>query len=198
MKKLIFSLFFVLPAVFVSAQTSQGNKIVGGSIAIDFNNNKEDVDGTVTDISSGNSFQFNPTFGYFVMDGLAVGAEIGFTTTKTEDDNDGDEFKSNSFTFGPFVKYYHESGAFGMGTFGFGSAKTKFTDGQDNSTNENKFGLFNWRLGVGYAAFLNDHVSVEPMLSYGSSRFKDKDAPVDFIDIYNSFTISVGLNIFLD
>ncbi|ELR73843.1 hypothetical protein C900_00007 [Fulvivirga imtechensis AK7] len=179
----------------VNAQTEKGSITAGGNISIDFEKEKFKSGSTTVDVGNNTSFTFNPLVGFFIMDGLAAGLEVNLQTSKFKSDDDTFESKFNAISIGPFVKYYHTSGAFGMGSIGFGSAKSESTN--NNNTNEAEFGLFTWRLGGGYALFLNDHVSLEPMLSYGSFVTKDKDSDQDEKDITNGFQISVGFHIFL-
>ena len=197
MRKLLLGILLIGFTVTANAQTGKGRVLVGGEVSFDFANEKTDVGGTVSTDGKNTSILFAPKFGYFFMDGLAVGAEITYLNNTFKPDGGGGDSKSNQLAFGPFVKYYLDNGIFGMGSFGLGTAKTEFPAGQ-GTTNTTKYGISNWRLGVGYAAFLNDNVSVEPMLSYGGNRLKNKDANPERIDISNSLTISVSLNIFLD
>lgn len=194
MKKLLLSIaavaFILAPAV---AQTEQGSIIAGGSVSLDLNSQKaEDPSGTSVDIGSSTNISFNPTFGYFVIDNLALGLEIGISSSKFESDDGTFESKNSVTAFGPFVKYYLDNGVFGMGSVGFGSANSEFTSG--GSTTSNDLSVFQWRIGVGYAAFLNEFVAVEPMVSYGSQSLTD-DA--DFKDIESGITIGAGFTIFI-
>jgi hypothetical protein len=197
MKKLLLGILLIGFTITGNAQTGKGRVLVGGEVSFDLANNKTDVGGTVSTDGKTTSILFAPKFGYFFMDRLVAGAEITFQSETFKPDGGGGDDKFNALAFGPFVKYYLDNGVFGMGSFGIGSAKTEFPTGQ-GTTNTTKYGISAWRLGVGYAAFLNDNISVEPMLSYGGDRLKNKDANPERIDITNSLTISVSLNIFLD
>ena len=114
MKKITLILFFVLPALAVNAQTEQGRAIVGGDVSFDFGTDKTDVGGTVSDDGKFTTINFSPRFGLFIMDGLAVGAEIVYQSYTFKPDGGGGDFKSNGFLFGPFVKYYLDNGLFGQ------------------------------------------------------------------------------------
>ncbi|UII30989.1 porin family protein [Fulvivirga ulvae] len=195
MKKTLLAVIMVAAVVsFAQAQTEQGSILAGGSVSMEFENNKRETGSTTVD--RGNSFyaSFNPNVGYFFMDGLAVGLELGVSSSTFKADQSDYESRNTSLSFGPFVKYYHKSNFFGLGSFAVGSAKSEV---DDNGTSEVKYGLFNWRLGAGYAVFLNDHVSLEPMLSYGSNTLKNKDADPEIKTLDNGLMISVGFQIFL-
>ncbi|GAA0894005.1 hypothetical protein GCM10009122_36850 [Fulvivirga kasyanovii] len=195
MKRTLLTVIIVAAvASFASAQTEQGRILAGGSFSMEFENNKVETGSTTVDRGNTFSASFNPNVGYFFVDGLAVGLELGITSSTFKADQSDYEERYSSLSFGPFVKYYHKSNFFGLGSFGVGSAKNEI---DDNGTSEVKYGLFNWRLGAGYAVFLNDNVSLEPMLSYGSDRRKNKDADPEVTVIDNDLMISVGFQIFL-
>ncbi len=198
MKNIRFYLVLILSLTIVhisSAQTDKGNMIVGGSLALDFDKDSREVAGNSIDFGNTTTLILSPTVGYFVIDGLVLGAEVSFQRSKFKPDQGDGESTSSLFTFGPFAKYYLDNGLFGMATMAFGSGKSEFNS--DGFSGESKIGIFSWRVGAGYAAFLNDNVSIEPMLSYGSLRREDKDADLETFDFDKSFTISVGFTIFL-
>lgn len=190
MKKTLLVLAAMFSAVFVQAQTEQGSMIVGGDISLDFQTNKVESGGNSVDVGKTNTIEFSPQFGYFISDGLAVGAEVLYQSITFKPDGGGNDTKASVVALGPFVKYYLDNGVFAQANFGFGSSKTDFGSGEVKSS------ITLWRIGAGYAAFLNDHVAVEPMLSYGSIQQKNKDTDVKDID--NGFMISVGFTIFLN
>ena len=190
MKKTLLIVAGLFCAVFANAQTEKGNMIVGGDVSMDFATNKAESGGTSVDVGKTTSIEVSPQFGYFVMDRLAIGAELSYQNETFKPDGGGNDDTFSLVALGPFAKYYLENGLFGQLNVGFGSAKF------DNGVNETKYSASAWRLGLGYAAFLNEHIAVEPMLSYGSDVLKNKDTDVKSID--NSFRISVGFTIFLN
>lgn len=175
----------------VQAQTKQGTFLAGGSLTLDFQKNKAEQGNTTVDLGNTNSVVINPTFGYFFMDGLSAGIQLGINSTKFKSNLNNQETTFTDWTVGPFVKYYHETNLFGMASVGFGTSKQK------TNNNENKDGIFQWRLGVGYAFFLNEHVAIEPMMSYGATNYKDNDTDPDSKSINNSFRLSGGIIIFI-
>ena len=196
--KRIFTLLTLMLALatFSFAQTEQGNFLVGGGASYSFDKNKFERGSTTTDVGKSSEISFNPNFGYFVINGLAVGLSINLNSSKFEAEDNGGEVKSSSVSFGPFVKYYHSSNFFGMAGFGVGSGRTEST-GPLGFTSESEWGVSNWIIGGGYAIFLNDNVSIEPMLSYGSVRVTDKDEDPEEVNIDNGLTFSIGFQIFL-
>ena len=196
MKQLIIIALITLSFSFTSySQTDKGNLIVGGSVSFDIGSQEVESGGSTTSETDNSILFVNPSFGYFVIDGLAVGLNLSIQRSHFESDQGSFESTSSGFSVGPIVKYYLENGIFGMGTIGFGTGSTEFESG--GTENESKDRLFNWQVGAGYAIFLNDHVAIEPMISYGSLRVEDRDSDIDVANISRSFTIGAGFTIFL-
>lgn len=145
--------------------TDKGSFLVNGA----FNFNTSNVDATNSFLDGAKQFNlsFSPRAGYFVMDGLAVGLETTFTYAREEF-----EFiygtltnKTSIFTAGPFVRYYLKSGFFAEASIGFGKQNSE-SDDPDGVNFETEIDFFSYELGVGYAIFFNNNVSLEPFLSY--------------------------------
>lgn len=160
--------FIIIVGLF--AQTQKSNWLVGGSALF----NSQEVEGFNT-----TTFLVNPGAGYFIMDDLAIGANIQFSSIKEEG---YDAF--TTLAFGPFVRYYFvnlgpKTKLFGNGSFGFGNVK--YGDSESFTT---------WELSAGPAIFLNKHVALEIALGYSSQKFQDTDAT-------NAFGFRVGFQIHL-
>jgi hypothetical protein len=179
MKKLI----FLLPLMFTLSSFSQtekpitkGNIILSGGGTFQYSNYKSDGgnDFGIIDLS------FNPGFGYFIIDNLAIGlnATVGYSKLNS--------YKSYSLGAGPFVKYYFNNGIFAKAEFsytylhGLGSNETKIKD-------------YSIIPGVGYAFFLNQKVSLEPCISYQYAH----DNANETIAKMNGVLFELKLNIFL-
>ena len=149
----------------------QGNWMVGGSI------------GNIGYRFEGDQFNINlnPRAGYFVSDGLAVGAQasLGFTAIKGDD---------NIYNYGisPFVRYYFPGGAsasgrfFGQGDIGIAGSKP----GKDVS--------FALGANVGYAHFVSQSVALEVSAGYNYSK-----ANVNSGNGQSGLGVSVGFQIYL-
>ncbi len=153
------------------AQTQKGNWMIGGSA--EFTSQKQNDFKTTT-------FGINPNAGYFVIDDLAIGAALQFSSVKDDDEDDA----FTTFAFGPFVRYYFvdlgpSAKLFANGSFGFGNVK--YGDSQS---------FTQWDISAGPAIFLNQHTALEIALGYGSQKFKDFDA-------INAFGLRVGFQIHL-
>ena len=193
MKKTLFSIlaFFALSTAF--AQFEQGRMLVGGDVGFSSITAKGKSGSTTVTYGKTTTFSLSPKFGYFIIDNLAIGGELEAAVSNYKDDDGEDESKFSQISIGPFARYYFDPGVFVHAGFGFGSAKEKDTFG--SGTDETKYGLTKFDVGVGYAVFLNDNVAIEPMLGYGTSSLKNKDNDSKSID--SGIYLSVGFQIYL-
>ncbi|GAY27907.1 porin family protein [Prevotella sp. MGM1] len=100
MKKLFLMAAFVVASVAASAQI-----YVGGSLG--FNSIKADKDA-----SSSTTFSIEPEVGYNLSDNLAVGIQLGFTSTNADDEGNKSEYTVSVFTVAPYARYtFAKSGA---------------------------------------------------------------------------------------
>lgn len=168
MKKLLFlsTLALGLLVCFSSqAQTEQGKILVGVNSEISFMSASFDgIDGNMT------MFDANFDFGYFFMDNLAFGATLGYASQKWDEM----DIDNSATSYGVWGRYYYENFIVGAG---FNSEKEK----DEDAVNDLRF-------GVGYAIFLNDFISVEPMVVY-SLGLGDNDM--------NGFGVRIGFGIYL-
>jgi outer membrane protein len=199
MKKLLFVSILICSSFNVFAQkeeektkpTDKGHFIVDGSIFFSTNNSKSEQGGFKTK-SEAFGFGISPKAGYFIADRFALGLETSFGYTDNEFTNtDGTKSSGNStaISVGPFVRYYLVNGIFGQASLGFG------TSNSESNGFENKNDFFNYQLGVGYAIFLNQHISLEPIISYSYS--KNKSDQSIFETTNNGFTLGAGFTIYL-
>ena len=193
MKKIVTAIAFLLVASGAFAQFNKGRYLIGGSVSFNSSTNKVDNNGTSTTIGKSSSFGLAPSAGYFFMNNLAAGASLSLGTSSFKPDGQGTKSSGVNFSLTPFVRYYLQPGIFFQGSFGFGSSKSKSTTGA--TTTETKFTTSNWGLGVGYAYFLNDFVSIEPLLQYGSNSSKVKSS--DTKSMSNGLSFRIGIQVYL-
>lgn len=149
------------------AQTvNAGAWMVGGLAG--FESSKADGDDDAT-----NTILINPNIGYFVIDNLGIGLNLGFANVSHGD------FSSTGLGVGPYARYYVFQGLFPQVGIMYNS--TKFED-EDAVTSTDI------NLGVGYSFFLNNSVAVEPMLGYTIGGGDDKT---------NTFGLMIGVQAFL-
>lgn len=149
----------------------QGNWMVGGELA-----------------GLGYSFEsesFNvglrPRAGYFVSDGIAVGAQasLGFTSIKDAKDN---------WTYGiaPFVRYYFPEGSSSTGRF-FGHGNIGIAGSSLGDDVSLEVGI-----AGGYAHFITETVALEAMVGYNYNK-----ANINSGGGQNGLGVSLGFQIYL-
>jgi hypothetical protein len=110
-------------------------------------------------------FTFAPIFGYFIMDRLAIGAEIEY-----ESESQGDE-SGSVIGFGPRVAYYipvHLGIGHPFAEVVYLFQSSKHDDGYHESTSD----FTAMVLGLGYDVPLNEHVGLFGLLHYDIDTFK--------------------------
>ncbi|WDF69795.1 hypothetical protein PQ465_05315 [Sphingobacterium oryzagri] len=149
----------------------QGNWMVGGSV------------GNIGYSFEGDQFNINlnPRAGYFVTDGLAIGAQanLGFTAISGDD---------NVYNYGisPFVRYYFPGGASASSRF-FGQGDIGIAGSRPGSDVSLALGA-----NVGYAHFITQTVALEVMAGYNYSK-----ANVNSGSGQTGLGVSVGFQIYL-
>lgn len=163
MRKIGFFAIVMMIALKVSAQTESGDIFIGGAFQFSSNNTKVTNNGTTDDLGGNSSFTISPRAGYFISDAIAVGASLGFTTSKNEDGN-GDYSSNNLFNLGPFARYYYplneqinfygHAGA----SLGFGGSKVSV-----GNTVTDTGDIFNLNVGLraGVAFFPAEKVNID-------------------------------------
>lgn len=143
MKKVFLFAAFTALTSLSFAQTSKSTWLLGGGAS--FASIKPDVGDSKTYIN------LAPRAGYFVMDNLALGAELSYS--KLGDDE-------GSTMVGPFVRYYFTS--LGSNAKLFGQAEAAF--GSTAGTSTTAFGVH-----AGVAYFLNNSIALEGALGYDNN-----------------------------
>lgn len=180
MKKVLFVIFIFLSFTLFAQDddarpTDKGSFLVNG--ALGFNVSKVDMPESIFKDISRFNVSLSPRAGYFVIDRLAVGLETSFTFSREKIDYVDVTFPidyvsdledqittTTMLSAGPFVRYYLKNGIFAEASIGFGKLNSKRDDYLGTLELERNF--FSYELGVGYAIFFNNSVSLEPFLSY--------------------------------
>jgi hypothetical protein len=167
MKKMIFAIC-LLVTTGSFAQTEKGSVMVGGNFGF------RTGDGS-------NEFRLTPDLGFFVARNFAVGANLGYASTKNGN------IRNSSFNIGPFARYYFGPTTvkpFLHGSVGFQTLTVKTAT---TKTNTNGFGFL---FGMGFAAFINEAVAFEGTTGYNYSKFKNVDGS-------GGFALNLGFQIYL-
>ena len=197
MKKLFTILCAGLLTLGVSAQTDAGTVLLQGSTDLNFTSmslSSYSVDGEDVELtddykedSKVSKFGLGVVGGYFLMDGLAAGLLVNYSSS-TEG-----EWTSSSMTFGPMVRYYiGESGLWGQLSYGMGSSKEEYdgdsSDGPKTST---------LAFGAGYAIYLADNISFNPSLAYTMLTMTEESGDIEEKATMGGIVFSAGLTLHL-
>lgn len=170
MKKIILGIFVITAITTASAQTHKNDWMVGGSFRLNTAKN-------ATEIS------FAPNAGLFVIDNLAIGGNLSIAHAKEGD------IKSTGFAVGPFVRYYFTTDNQPVrpiihSSFNFMSTKTTVgsLDSKNNGTN--------FFIGGGAAIFISDNVSIDGLMGYERTKYKDFDGT-------GGFSFNIGFQVYL-
>lgn len=124
----------------------EGARLVGGSMNI--------VPGKLSVIA------FNPQLGFFTVDGFAVGFNADLTIITEKYSN----YRTSltQYQVGPFIKVFTKEGIY----FEAATLVGQMIYGPANSGTSSGTVYLNFKAGIGYAAFLNEYVALEPNLTY--------------------------------
>lgn len=208
MKKLL-----VLSAIalfgMVNAQTEKGSWVVGGSTTLGFNstNTKYKYEGDSADGPKVSTFTITPSVGYFVIDKLAIGLDLGYTslTTKMDEEFLGSNYSSKStlstFSILPTATYYFKSNSkvlpyLGVGA-GYSTSKEKFTQsGAGSNDYEDNLNGFAWKGKGGIVFLITPSIGIDLGVSYlGTNGKYDDDSDVKVQT--NTFGVNAGISVFL-
>lgn len=185
-------IFLLLSAVLIgtsaSGQIVKKSKAIGGGITFSKVSQPgysivESVDDSQT------TFKALPSFGYFVADGLVVGINVGFASSKIEQFSS--ETKSSSLLVGPLVRYYlptSNENFFIYVQFDllFESGKTTVAINPSYKTSAIDFGV-----APGLVYFINQHWAVE--MAFQGIHFKKTDPNKD-VENNEIKNFNIGLN----
>ena len=195
MKKLFTILCVGLLTVSLSAQTDAGTMLLEGSSNLNYSSlkvNSISVDGDELDDDflpedATSTLGLKVIGGYFMMDGLAVGLLIDYSSS-TEGD-----YSSSSMTIGPIARYYiGESGMWTQLSYGIGSSSEEYDGDSEDGPSIGALGI-----GAGYALMLSDNVSISPSLGYSMVTATEEEGDVDVVYKAGGLVFSVGIAVHL-
>jgi outer membrane protein len=184
-----------------NAQMTKGDWVISGNTGAGFNNvtttikaNGESVDGPKV-----STFSVTPSVGYFVIDKLAVGIDLGFLTATTK--YEGLKSTTTSFSVMPTATYYFTNSSklvpfLGAG-IGYASAKNKgeadFMGISDETTTD---GLA-WKVKGGVTYMVTQSLGINLGVSYDQFSNKETYNNVDVKTHVNTFGVNVGFSYFI-
>ena len=156
----LFFALLVLGTLSAAAQTDRGRLMAGGSFNFKFPSRDEG------DVRRSN-LTGTPSIGFFVADNVVLGFGIPITSSREQNDRDRTIRRNSSVAFAPFGRYYFGAAnikPFLEARFGFQRFRNYASGpgGVFESTDNALFG----GMGGGIAFFLNEHVALEPKLSF--------------------------------
>jgi outer membrane protein len=211
MQKTTFLLLFCLACTGLHAQTEVGRFLLGsttrvtpgiGGVGLSFGNTIRRDLNTDNKVKSNNfSFNINPSIGYFVGDGIAIGLNVGYGFAR--DYQDDVSFNTSLLSVVPFIRYYLPGQSkvrpfVGLsGTYNLVGIKLT----SNNDTERESTDLFGWGAEVGAAFFINDKISLDLFLDYNRDWTTEEDE-FFFVrtrtrTINNRFGLGVGFTFFL-
>lgn len=180
MKKLFLVAVLAVISMCVSAQGLKGTWFAGGQLS--FGSDKENIAGTDgTFERKTTDFTVLPILGTFVSPDVAIGAGVGYMSSKTKDAG-VQTGKENTFVIKPLVrKYWNITG--GLFFFGQASVPMLFTSGEGaedvGKYNKTNIGL---ELAPGFDYVINSWLTIETsftIFNAGYSSVKPKGGDTD-------------------
>lgn len=172
----------------INAQITKGNWMVGGSASFASRDYEQGV-GTLTGGQNGtiNSLNLNPNIGYFIVNNLVVGANIGADYQF----GSGNYRTFSTYNIGPFIRYYFlkqekKFNVLVQGAYHYGTSRSKDVV----SYNQNGY---NFKTGP--VIFLNSSVAFEFLLEYDVLSRENGSFGTNS---NKSFQVGLGLQIHLE
>ena len=172
MKKIILVFAAITGTLMVNAQTEKADWMVGGNFALNTSDNNTQI-------------AFTPNAGYFVVNNLAVGGNFSLSYQKSGNN------KYTTFQGGPFARYYFTTETQTVrpivhGSFNYISTKNKINN-NISSTNTGT----NYFIGGGAAAFISNNVSIDALLGYDHTKYKNFDGS-------GGFAFNIGFQVYIN
>ncbi|KMQ72720.1 OmpW family outer membrane protein [Chryseobacterium koreense] len=186
----------------MNAQMEKGSWIVSGKTGVGFNSatSKYSANGQSIDGPKVTSFSITPGVGYFVINNLAVGVDLSYTSTKTtfKDSSIGINYedKQSMFAILPNATYYFATANklkpyLGAG-IGYGSATSiDFYNDQETT----KGGLL-WGAKGGMVYLLNSNVGLDLGVAYNSFTTNETVESTKVKTTIDTFGVNAGVSLF--
>lgn len=185
----------------VNAQMQRGSWVISGSTNLGGNfSNTTYKSGNVSE-TDGDTFKINftPSFGVFVADNLAVGADISLRNERY--DYGGTDGFDNEFTFSfmPTGTYYFYNEGIVIPFVGVGAGYThrSFTEDIGTMTYSDQIDGFSWKAKTGIAILITPQIAGDVSLGYQQNHFTDNDGYGDYDIIERNLGVNLGLSVFL-
>lgn len=186
-----------------NAQMTKGDWVIRGDTGVGFNNvtttikvGDQSVEGPKV-----NTFSISPSVGYFVIDKLAVGIELGYINATTK--YQGLKSKTSSFSVMPTATYYFTNSSklvpfLGAG-IGYASVKSS---GQTNfmgmiASSETTTDGLAWKVKGGLTYMATQSLGINLGVSYDQFSNKETIMNTDVKTNVKTFGVNVGFSYFI-
>jgi outer membrane immunogenic protein len=184
------------------SQIPKGTSTISGSISA----TRTKSDSPSSEMKN-SEISVQPSYGYFIIDNLLVGAALKFSNSRSTyvvaNDHDFDydsKSKTTTMGVGPFVRYYipinEKFYAFG----GIGYSRN-WSDGESrrinvpSSTSTTSYVYYNLGLSAGVSYFITPNIALDLSIQHNTDRDTDRDN-----DVYaksSTISLATGFAIFL-
>ncbi|WP_418123967.1 outer membrane protein [Chryseobacterium sp. PTM-20240506] len=186
-----------------NAQMTKGDWVISGNTGLGFNNITTTIKagGQSIDGPKVSTFSVSPSVGYFVIDKLAVGIDLGFMSATTK--YQGIKSKTNNFSVMPTATYYFVNDSkfvpfLGAG-IGYSSVKNtgegNFGDGSVSSDTTTD-GLA-WKVKGGVTYMATQSLGVNLGVSYDQFSNKETIMNTDVKTNVKTFGVNIGFSYFI-
>ncbi|WPO84488.1 OmpW family outer membrane protein [Chryseobacterium sp. JJR-5R] len=182
-----------------NAQMTKGDWVFSGNTGLGFNSidTKTKVEGQTYDGAKVSTFSVTPSVGYFVIDKLAVGIDLGFTSITTKEE--GDKSTISNFSVMPTATYYFMNSSklvpfLGAG-IGYASGKTKET--YSNVSQEFTTNGLAWKVKGGVTYMATQSLGINLGVSFDQFANKETYFGTEYKNTVNTFGVNVGFSYFL-
>ena len=164
MKKLFLAVIFASASY---AQTEKGNWFAGSDLGLSYTSETTTpkYDGTKGNKTTESTFKITPNVNYFVIDNLAVGLGLEYSTTKKESSDE------NKFAIAPNATYFFPLSA---NLAPFVGAKVGYAMASAGSSDASKYNglVFGGKAGIAY--FVNQGAAITGYVGYDNYSLKNK------------------------
>jgi hypothetical protein len=176
----------VIITITANSQITKGGFLIGGNIGFSSTKFKRpDISNAIT-----NNFFISPGIGYFIIDKLAAGIRLNFTSSH-EKAGTIDQSYTNT-TLSPFARYYFLPVNKMVNAFinlSYNNSRTKFSN---QSTPSTILKRYEYTIAAGPSIFLNQQIALEFTAGYQWSSAKGRSNSKE-----TQFNTGLGLQIHL-
>jgi len=138
----------------INAKIKDGTVMLGGNLTGSYQKYNKKTTNEKGDLITA---RFTTKSGYFFWPDIAVGLNASLEYTSVNVDSTLYGKRSTDLLAGPFIRYYWNSGLF---------AEVNLNAGIRSVKGEVKSDIKSGAIGLGYAFFLSEQITIEPLLSF--------------------------------